>query len=823
MTNGFKSFGLLTLLSIALSASAQSSDNQQQAIRAAVDSQNWQTVRSEIEKLRTVDDHVYQEKGYEYLLGRIDERSGSSAAATAHYQTVAARNSTLSQYALWRLARIARAGGDLVLERERLRQLLVAAPASLLHDAAALRLAESFFESSDFASAAVSARQVSLSQNVALAREGSALMGQSYVRGGKFAEARDVFTKLLMQMPDASRPDDFALTAARELDGLTNSKDIPATTLSEADHLLRASVYHFNRDFAGARIHYQAILDNYSQSGSVPNALYQLGRGYYLEGKYDDAIKYFQKTYDQYPQTPSARDALGFMASSYIRMKRWDDAIAAYKLSIQHFPDAPNPERPFLNVIDALHEAKRYPEGLAWVQQTRARFKNEIGGALALFAQMRIHLAQNAWTQVIADADELLKAPNLGGTQVAGGTTPQEVTFLRAVALELTGRTDEAVTAYLSIPAGRNEYYGDRATQRLLSLGADEKTGKIVKARLDGFLAAARSAGNNGQADIARTYAQSALRLTQDQTIRSETLKFLQASYSALPAYTLPTFNLLQPAQLKPVTGSSPPNAHEEIADNLLALGLYDEGMPELFAARAAAVQKAQTEKQGAAPQTQTKPGPSDTDYSLAVYSLKGGLPNRAVRFGEQLWKGVPPDYVLELAPRSLVELLYPAPYRELLVKHAASRNIDPRLVLSIARQESRYQSDAKSAAAARGMMQFIASTANEVATQLKLHDFNQDDLYSPDTAILFGSQYLANLFQQFPNQPDAVAAAYNGGADNVSRWTARSQAREPDRYVAEIGFSQTKDYVFKVMTNLWNYQRLYDAQLEPQSIASDK
>ncbi len=94
---------------------------------------------------------------------------------------------------------------------------------------------------------------------------------------------------------------------------------------------------------------------------------------------------------------------------------------------------------------------------------------------------------------------------------------------------------------------------------------------------------------------------------------------------------------------------------------------------------------------------------------------------------------------------------------------------------------------------------------------------FNQDDLYNPDTAILFGSQYLSNLFQQFPNQPQAVAGAYNGGADNLTRWIARARANEADRYVPEIGFTQTRDYVYKVMANFWTYQRLYDAQLQPK------
>jgi soluble lytic murein transglycosylase len=113
-------------------------------------------------------------------------------------------------------------------------------------------------------------------------------------------------------------------------------------------------------------------------------------------------------------------------------------------------------------------------------------------------------------------------------------------------------------------------------------------------------------------------------------------------------------------------------------------------------------------------------------------------------------------------------------------------------------------------------MMQFIPATANQIAGELKLANFNQDDLYNADTAILFGSQYLANLFKLFPNQPQAVAGSYNGGEDNLARWIARSRAVEADRYVPEIGFSQTKDYVYKVLANYWNYQRLYDAQLNP-------
>jgi soluble lytic murein transglycosylase len=714
----------------------------------------------------------------------------------AGYQAVVTANSALAPYALWHLASLVRANGDLVLEREHLRKLIATAPRSSLFNGAALRLARSLFESGDYSGAADSARLVASSSTISLAREGSALTGQTYVKLGKETEARDLFTKLIMQMPDASRPDDFALIAARELDSL--EKKNPSQKLSEADHLLRASIYQFNRDFAGARPHYQAVIDDNPQNPTVPNATYQLARGLYLENKYNEALAIFQKVIAQFPESQTSRDAMAQLAATYLRLKRTDDAVNTYKQFIARFPDAPNPERPYLNLIDALHENGRHAEALNWVQQARARFKNDLGGTLALFSQLRIHLAQGDWNGSVVDADELLKASDLGGARVPGGTTTAEVSFLRAYALEQGGKVNEAINAYLAIPDGRNEYYGARATRRLLSLSTSAKSQQTIQNRLNSFLTNAKAA--NGQSDAARLALHSALRLTDDADTRSKILKDLGVAYASSPGYKLPSF-ALEPL----VNQDVPANDHKQLAEILAGLALYDEAIPELLLANASSVPKPVAT-------------PTNTAYTIAYYSLRGGLANRAVRFAEPVWKNVPADFVIEVASRDLIELLYPAPYRELLLEHAPSRNIDPRFVLSIARQESRYQTDAKSVAAARGMMQFIAATANDVAAELKLTNFNQDDLYDAGTAILFGSQYLSSLFKQFPDQPDAVAAAYNGGADNTARWRARSRSEEPDRYVAEIGYAQSKDYVYRVMTNFWNYQRLYDSQLRPLS-----
>jgi soluble lytic murein transglycosylase len=110
--------------------------------------------------------------------------------------------------------------------------------------------------------------------------------------------------------------------------------------------------------------------------------------------------------------------------------------------------------------------------------------------------------------------------------------------------------------------------------------------------------------------------------------------------------------------------------------------------------------------------------------------------------------------------------------------------------------------------------MQFISTTADRIALDLGRTDFEQDELFDPRTAILFGSKYIGDLFGHFPELPEAVAASYNGGEDNMKRWLGRSRSREADRYVPEIAFSQSKDYVHRVMSSYRMYTELYDERL---------
>lgn len=875
------SFVIVLLILSAQSFKAQTPVERPEKIRAEVEKGDYAAAIAELKALRASEPAVFELNNYDYLLARLSQKRGDAATAGANYQSTVARNSLLTQYAFWHLAQLARATGNLMLERVHLRRLLLVAPASLLREAASARLAQSFFESGDYASVIEMLRPRAgtlppgPSATGLPARASLALLGQAYLRSGQTSAAREVFNSLITQLPDPRMPDDFALAGARGLDVLDNgggnntqasapqstpqSAPQSAPQLPETEHLRRALIYSFNRDFAGARLHYAAIVERYPQSASVPDALYQTGRTFYQEGQFDEAINYFKRVLDQYSESQSARDALSFMASAYARTKHADEAIAAYQRFIQRYPDAPNPERPYLNIIDALRDAGRDQEALNWVQQTRARFKGEAGAALALFSQTRLHLAQGAWAAALSDIDSLRAEADLGGARLPGGTNRTELSFLRAFTLEQLGRTEEALSAYLAIPDGRNEYYGGRATRRLRNLAADERTRNVIAARLESLRSAAQDALAHGQAESARQSAQGALRLTEDANVTLELLEIARRAYASLPAYSnFPVARLLPQGRqlLSPNNSgeyaSGPPLTHHMLADELLFLGLYDEGTPELALAlsaqasgsekklqldrksggQAAVAQGASDKAQEASGQAQEMSGASQSAkhaapdasaasppgdaaaYTLALFFLRGERADHAVRFAEPLWKKVPADYLLELAPREMLELLYPAPYTDALLQSAPQRGVDPRFILAIARQESRFQPEAKSVAAARGLLQFIPSTSAQIAAQLGAHEFQQDELYDPRRAILFGAQYMGNLFRQFPNMPQAVAASYNGGEDNVARWVARARSNDPDRYVPEIGFTQSKDYVFKVLPNYWTYQMLYTEQL---------
>ena len=162
----------------------------------------------------------------------------------------------------------------------------------------------------------------------------------------------------------------------------------------------------------------------------------------------------------------------------------------------------------------------------------------------------------------------------------------------------------------------------------------------------------------------------------------------------------------------------------------------------------------------------------------------------------------------------SVVIERYPAPYRLAILSASKARKIDPRFILAIMKQESVFRPTAKSPAGARGLLQLTIDAAQKYASNAGVTGLMENQLYQPETSILIGSEYLKELFDMFPKSPEAVAASYNGGEDNVARWVKRARQKDPGVFTSEIGFDETKGYVQKVMNNYRVYKLLYNADL---------
>ena len=234
----------------------------------------------------------------------------------------------------------------------------------------------------------------------------------------------------------------------------------------------RAAVYLSVRAFDEARAHWQALIDNYPQDPRVPEALLGIGRSYFLEKVYENGYTVFNQLVQDYGSTKEGREALNFSAASLLRMGRFAESAERYAEYVDRFPNGERIDTAHLNVIDTLREANKPAEALQWVARTRQRFAGTAVETNAMFAALRLYVAEGEWSDAVLTADQLLKR----SFSKAVLTSPSEVAYLKGFSLEQAGRKDEAFAAYLTIPDSIESYYGWLASQRLSALAGPART-----------------------------------------------------------------------------------------------------------------------------------------------------------------------------------------------------------------------------------------------------------------------------------------------------------------------------------------------------------
>lgn len=154
-----------------------------------------------------------------------------------------------------------------------------------------------------------------------------------------------------------------------------------------------------------------------------------------------------------------------------------------------------------------------------------------------------------------------------------------------------------------------------------------------------------------------------------------------------------------------------------------------------------------------------------------------------------------------------LHNLIYPVAYWDVIEKVAGRFNIDPLFILSVAREESRLDPEARSIAGAVGLMQLMPDTATMVSRSLKRPVSAEDEFYDVETNIVLGSYYLKMLVDRFGSIIPAIAA-YNAGGNAVQRWLTTIPSSSSDEFVEEIPYPETRNYVKKVLATLHQYKR---------------
>jgi soluble lytic murein transglycosylase len=145
-------------------------------------------------------------------------------------------------------------------------------------------------------------------------------------------------------------------------------------------------------------------------------------------------------------------------------------------------------------------------------------------------------------------------------------------------------------------------------------------------------------------------------------------------------------------------------------------------------------------------------------------------------------------------------------PFKSLLTDR-----VDPALVHALSRQESEFNAGAKSPVGAAGLMQLMPGTAKAVARQYKVK-FAPAQLTNPTYNVQLGEAHLRELIDSYRGSYFLALAAYNAGGGRVQDWMKafgdpRDPRNDPVDWIERIPFTETRDYVKKIMETLQLYR----------------
>ena len=158
------------------------------------------------------------------------------------------------------------------------------------------------------------------------------------------------------------------------------------------------------------------------------------------------------------------------------------------------------------------------------------------------------------------------------------------------------------------------------------------------------------------------------------------------------------------------------------------------------------------------------------------------------------------------------MRIRYPRPYWDTVTALGNELDIDPYLILSIARQESTYRPSLVSSAGARGVLQLMPSTAKWLGdTDSRVSKDTAKRLDQPLHSLRMGAIYLRRMLDRSDQNIVSALASYNAGPGNFDKWERRWRGIPTEEFIEVIPFSETNSYVKRILAHYATYKSIYD------------
>ena len=152
---------------------------------------------------------------------------------------------------------------------------------------------------------------------------------------------------------------------------------------------------------------------------------------------------------------------------------------------------------------------------------------------------------------------------------------------------------------------------------------------------------------------------------------------------------------------------------------------------------------------------------------------------------------------------------VYKLEYTEYVRKYANEYNVDEYLIYAIIKAESNFEPNAESHRGAKGLMQLMYSTAEDISKRIGI-ELSEDNILEPDININLGTKYISMLIQKY-NNINLALAAYNAGSGNVDGWIEKGTLKSDGSDIENVPFTETNNYVRKILRDYEIYKNIYE------------